>query len=148
MGSVVEQDDAAAKSERVMTMDMVQRVARAEADLARARRYGDAVWIEAAEKELWAVKEVAAAEGQGMTRFAVGDRCFSHYTMRWGTIERIDHEGTQQDGETYTTWYVVRSDDNSLDLLDDAHGNWEMARVVPPQIAKRYGYGDDPQVQS
>jgi hypothetical protein len=29
-------------------------------------------------------------------------------------------------------------------MLDDAHGNWDMARMVPPRIAERYGYGADP----
>jgi hypothetical protein len=28
--------------------------------------------------------------------------------------------------------------------MDDAHGNWDMARIVPPHIAERYGYGSDP----
>jgi hypothetical protein len=28
--------------------------------------------------------------------------------------------------------------------VDDAHGNWEMARVVPPGIAEYYGHGTDP----
>jgi hypothetical protein len=43
-----------------------------------------------------------------------------------------------------TTWYRVRSDDGSIELLDDAHGDWEMARIVPPHIAKANGYGTDP----
>ena len=43
-----------------------------------------------------------------------------------------------------TTWYDVRNDDGSTDLLDDAHGDWDMARLVPPHIASRYGYGSDP----
>jgi hypothetical protein len=29
-------------------------------------------------------------------------------------------------------------------LLDDAHGNWDMARMIPPHIATRYRYGKDP----
>ena len=79
-------------------------------------------------------------------QFSVGDRCFSHYTMKWGTIERI---GTTERSRTHgvtgdqlddTTWYSVRADDGSMDLLDDAHGNWEMARIMPAHIAERFGY--------
>ena len=77
-------------------------------------------------------------------QFQPGHRVFSHYTMRWGTIERIGHRGTDADGVEYTTWYDVRSDDGGRDLLDDHDGHWELARIVPPRIAKRYGYGDDP----
>lgn len=82
--------------------------------------------------------------------FELGDRCFSHYTMRWGTIERV---GTTYRGETHgvtgsplpdTTWYEVRADDGSTTLLDDAHGEWDMARILPPHIAERYDYGKDP----
>jgi hypothetical protein len=82
--------------------------------------------------------------------FKVGDRVFSHYTMQWGTIEELDHtvrdavHGVTGNPLPDTTWYKVRNDDGSYDLLDDAHGDWNMARVVPPRIARRYGYGDDP----
>jgi hypothetical protein len=34
----------------------------------------------------------------------------------------------------------------SLELLDDGGGDWELARIIPPQIAKRYGYGSDPKL--
>lgn len=90
-------------------------------------------------------------------QFEVGDRCFSHYTMKWGTIERVGstnreryHHGTgkPEDRMDDTTWYDVRADDGSVDLLDDAHGHWEMARIVPPAIASRYGYGTDPKETS
>ncbi|HSD78523.1 MAG TPA: hypothetical protein VLA98_14010 [Solirubrobacteraceae bacterium] len=89
--------------------------------------------------------------------FKVGDRCFSHYTRDrargisgWGTIERIDHtrrgstHGVTGNPLPDTTWYWIRTDEGGTELLDDAHGEWELARVVPPHIARRYGYGDDP----
>jgi hypothetical protein len=82
------------------------------------------------------------------TKFSVGDRCFSHYTMSWGTIEAVDHEGTDQEGREYTTWYSVRMDNDRRELLDDAHGDWEMARIVPPHIASYYGYGVDPKAHA
>lgn len=90
-------------------------------------------------------------------QFKVGDRVFSHYTRHpsagvsgWGTIERIDTTYRDQThGVTGsrlpdTTWYEVRTDEDNVELLDDAHGNWDMARIVPPAIAARYGYGTDP----
>jgi hypothetical protein len=87
---------------------------------------------------------------QTQPAFKVGDRVFSHYTMKWGTVTAIDitYRG-QTHGVTGsplpdTTWYTVRADDGSVDSLDDAHGDWGMARIVPPRIAKLYGYGDDP----
>lgn len=83
-------------------------------------------------------------------QFEVGDRCFSHYVMGWGTVERIGqtHEPTPH-GVTGTllpgtTWYTVRLDKGGTELLDDAHGDWELARIVPPAVAQRYGYGSDP----
>jgi hypothetical protein len=84
--------------------------------------------------------------------FTPGDRVFSHYVMAWGTIEAIDHtvcdrvHGVTRGPLPDTTWYEVRMDDGSSVLLDDAHGDWDMARIVPPAIAKRYGYGTDPKV--
>lgn len=90
---------------------------------------------------------------QSQPQFKVGDRVWSHYSYKWGTIESIDNTerdryyrgtGLAKDRMDDTTWYTVRNDDGSTDYLDDAHGNWEMARIVPPHIAKRYGYGDDP----
>jgi hypothetical protein len=44
-----------------------------------------------------------------------------------------------------STWYTVRSDNGETNLLDDAHGDWELARLLPPAVASRYGYGSDPQ---
>jgi hypothetical protein len=93
---------------------------------------------------------VTALEAEAITnpavepRFNVGDRVFSHYTGKWGSIERIDHRGTDADGREYTTWYEVRADDGTVDLLDDHDGQWTLARIVPPRIATRYGYGEDP----
>jgi hypothetical protein len=85
----------------------------------------------------------------GGGKFAVGDRCFSHYTMQWGTIEGVSQERRERlyrgepDG-TFTTWYWVRADNGERDMLDDSDGDWPMARVVPPAVATRYGYGTDP----
>lgn len=90
---------------------------------------------------------------QTQPQFKVGDRCFSHYTMKWGTIAKVGNTdrdryyrstGKPEDRMDDTTWYDVRADDGSVDMLDDAHGNWEMARVVPPNIALDAGYGVDP----
>jgi hypothetical protein len=70
--------------------------------------------------------------------------------MSWGTVEAIDHtvrdrvHGVTGTPLPDTTWYDIRMDDGSRELLDDAHGDWDMARIVPPAIAKRYGYGTDP----
>jgi hypothetical protein len=82
--------------------------------------------------------------------FAAGDRVFSHYCMAWGTIERIDHteparrHGVTGDPLPSTTWYRVEMDNGSHELLDDGAGNWELARIVPPNVATRFGYGTDP----
>lgn len=82
--------------------------------------------------------------------FKPGDRVFSHYVMKWGTVSAL---GRTNRGDTHgvtgsplpdTTWYDVEFDDGSVELLDDAHGDWDMARIVPPEIAARYGYGNDP----
>jgi hypothetical protein len=89
--------------------------------------------------------------------FKPGDRIFSHYTRDkhrgvsgWGTVDRIDHtvrdavHGVTGSKLPDTTWYWINTDEGSTELLDDAHSNWDMARIVPPHIAKCYGYGDDP----
>ena len=82
--------------------------------------------------------------------FKVGDRCFSHYTGQWGTVEEVGRtmrggvHGVTRRPLPDTTWYRVACDGGGHELLDDAHGDWEMARMVPPQIAERYGYGSDP----
>jgi len=83
-------------------------------------------------------------------QFKVGDRFFTHYDMKWGTVKKIDRtyrnqtHGVTGDPLPDTTWYSVRYDDGLTSLLDDAHGNWDLARMMPPAIAKRFGYGDDP----
>lgn len=83
-------------------------------------------------------------------QFKPGDRFFSHYSMKWGTVEKINHtvrhavHGVTGTELPDTTWYNVRNDDGSGDLLDDAHGAWDLARMVPPYIAERFGYGSDP----
>jgi hypothetical protein len=87
-------------------------------------------------------------------QFKPGDRFFTHYDMRWGTVLALDHtvrgavHGVTGSPLPDTTWYAVRYDGDPEHavsaLLDDAHGDWDMARIVPPQIAERYGYGSDP----
>lgn len=90
-------------------------------------------------------------------QFQPGDRVFSHYTRNrergisgWGTIESISHtvrdatHGVTGSRLPDTTWYHVTPDEGGRELLDDAHGVWDMARIVPPHIAERYGYGKDP----
>jgi hypothetical protein len=71
-------------------------------------------------------------------QFKPGDRFFTHYDMKWGTVVS---ENTTYRNQTHgvtgsklpdTTWYNVKYDDGSTSLLDDAHGNWDMARIVPP----------------
>lgn len=83
--------------------------------------------------------------------FAIGDRVFTHYDMQWGTVEQINttyrdqHHGVTGSKLPDTTWYTVGYDNGSTASLDDAGGDWHMARIVPPHIAARYGYGTDPQ---
>lgn len=90
---------------------------------------------------------------QTQPKFKLGSRVFSHYTMGWGTVVKIGNTerdryrqstGKPEDRMDDTTWYDVAQDKGGTELLDDAHGNWEMARIVPEHIAKRYGYGADP----
>jgi hypothetical protein len=85
-------------------------------------------------------------------QFAPGDRVFTHYDMRWGTVVSVDQTYR---GQTHgvtgsplpdTTWYTVRYDDGTTSSLDDAHGDWDMARIVPPDVAARHGYGRDPRI--
>lgn len=82
--------------------------------------------------------------------FARGDRVFSHYVMDWGTVESVEHtepagvHGVTGSPLPASTWYFVRFDKGSRELLDDASGDWDMARIVPPRIASRFGYGTDP----
>lgn len=118
-------------------------------------------------------------------QFKPGDRFWTHYDYKWGTVKSVDttyrnqKHGVTGDPLPDTTWYDVTYDDDApkigsdfctcwstrtdddcpvhgrlevrdwrlwrtSSLLDDGHGNWNMARMVPPHIAKRFGYGDDP----
>jgi hypothetical protein len=83
--------------------------------------------------------------------FKPADRAFSHYLMAWVTVVREHHtvrgavHGVTGSPLPDTTWYEVQPDGGGCEvMLDDAHGDWDMARMVPPQIAERYGYGSDP----
>lgn len=92
----------------------------------------------------------------GQPAFKEGDRFWTHYDYKWGTVERINHtvrgatHGVTGTPLPDTTWYDVRydGDDRTSSMLDDAHGDWDMARMVPPDIAKAYGYGSDPKAKS
>lgn len=66
-----------------------------------------------------------------MHTFAPGDRGFSHYTMKWGTVEEVR--------DTDDGWFTVRNDDGTKDFLN-------ADRFNTPQVAGRYGYGADPQL--
>ena len=87
-------------------------------------------------------------------QFKVGDRCFTHYDMAWGTVAEVLHtvrgstHGVTGSKLPDTTWYRVEYDNGTKTMLDDAHGNWDMARIIPPHIAKRFGYGDDPKAKA
>src|SRR4051812_16397303 len=93
-------------------------------------------------------KETAMTQTQ--PQFQPGDRFWTHYDYQWGVVVKVDttyrdqKHGVTGDPLPDTTWYEVKYDNGATSLLDDAHGNWDMARMVPPHIAKRYGYGDDP----
>jgi hypothetical protein len=92
-------------------------------------------------------------KAQTQPKFVPGSRVFTHYDMQWGTVTGINTTYRDQThGVTGsklpdTTWYDVQYDNGSTSLLDDAHGNWDMARIVPPHIAKRFNYGDDPMAE-
>jgi len=90
-------------------------------------------------------------------RFAKGDRIFSHYEMKWGTIIEIGNvEEVLRQGEPCPikgmtdefhtdAWHTVEWDDGGTSIMNDGGTmGWDMARIIPPHIAKRYGYGDDP----
>jgi hypothetical protein len=94
------------------------------------------------------------ADAPTQPQFEPGDRFFSHYSMQWGTVVRPTETVR---GKTHgvtgkplpdTTWYLVKLDNGDDETYDDAHGNWDMARLMPPQIAERYGYGTDPKAAS
>lgn len=97
---------------------------------------------------------IVETETQTQPQFQVGDRFFTHYDMKWGTVQRVGQtrrgavHGVTGNPLPDTTWYSVVYDDQGTSMLDDAHGNWDMARMVPPEIAKRYGYGSDPKVSA
>jgi hypothetical protein len=90
---------------------------------------------------------------QTQPQFKVGDRFFTHYDMQWGTVERVDNtyrnetHGVTGSPLPDTTWYGVRYDSGATSLLDDAHGNWDMARMIPENIAVKYGYENDPKAK-
>lgn len=92
-----------------------------------------------------------------MQAFHEGDRAFSHYIRDrqngisgWGTIESVEETYTGRvrgdTGEPMqdTTWYMVRMDEGQREYLDDAHGNWDLARLLSPEVAESDGYGKDP----
>jgi hypothetical protein len=87
---------------------------------------------------------------QTQPQFKPGDRFFSHYAMQWGTVlhatntYRDQKHGVTGEPLPDTTWYSVDLDDGNHDTFDDAHGDWDLARMIPPHIAERYGYGSDP----
>jgi hypothetical protein len=87
-------------------------------------------------------------------QFKPGDRVFTHYEMQWGTVKSLNHTRRNErhgvTGQTLpdTSWYNVDLDSGETAMLDDAHGEWEMARIVPPHIAERFGYGSDPKAGS
>lgn len=100
------------------------------------------------------LQEITVSKTQTEPQFKPGDRFWTHYDYKWGTVLKLNRtERNRTHGVTGsrlddTTWYDVHYDGDPegrvSSMLDDAHGNWEMARMVPPHIAKRYGYGDDP----
>lgn len=85
-----------------------------------------------------------------VAQFKPGDRFFSHYVMRWGTVKHAtdtrmtDNHGVTGDPMTATTWYSVELDNGDHETFDDAHGDWDNARMMTPAIAEKYGYGRDP----
>lgn len=98
----------------------------------------------------WPNKETDMAQTE--PQFKPGDRFWTHYDYRWGTVIKEHHtvrdavHGVTGSKLRDTTWYDVQydGDDRVSSMLDDAHGLWDLARMVPPHIAKRFGYGDDP----
>src|SRR3954468_2784588 len=98
---------------------------------------------------------VSTKETTNMTQtepqFKPGDRFWTHYDYRWGTVlavketRRGDVHGVPGSKLPDTTWYDVHDDGDpegqTSAMLDDAHGDWDMARMIPPRIAERFGYG-------
>ena len=62
------------------------------------------------------------------TLWTKGDRGFSHYTMKWGTVA----ESPDADD-----WFYVANDDGTRDWLNEV-------RFIKPAVAAKYGYGTDP----
>lgn len=89
-----------------------------------------------------------------MPQFAEGDRVFSHYAGGWGTIEKVGRtepagvHGVTGSPLPASTWYDVKMDKGNVEYLDDADGQWYLARILPPEVASRYGWGTDPQAVS
>lgn len=91
---------------------------------------------------------------QSEPKFLPGDRVFTHYEMQWGTVVKRNNtvrgaeHGVTGSKLPDTTWYTIELDNGERTMLDDAHGDWEMARIMPSEIAERYGYGTDPKVSA
>lgn len=84
-----------------------------------------------------------------MSHFKAGDRVFSHYTMKWGNVVSVDRTEQVRESGVLTshtdTWYSVRWDDGTTDLMNDGGTRgWSMCRIMPPHIAERNGWGKDP----
>lgn len=83
-------------------------------------------------------------------QFKEGDRVFSHYVMKWGTIQSVDKttdpcpHGVTGDMLPGSTWYTVLMDNGRLESLDDGGGDWDLCRIMPPRIASRFGWPADP----
>lgn len=60
--------------------------------------------------------------------WSVGERGFSHYSMKWATVSTEPDE---------MGWFHVRNDDGTTDLFN-------AQRFVTPELARRFGYGGDP----
>lgn len=92
---------------------------------------------------------MATTDVPPLPRLREGDRCFSHYVMRWGTVT---HEGTPapelRRGEPtghWDTWHLVRWDDGGTDNMNDGGTRGpDAGRIMRADEAGRYGYGADP----
>lgn len=64
-------------------------------------------------------------------KWSKGDRGFTHYDMKWGTVSGDpDDQG----------WFNVKYDEGGTSYLN-------AERFVVPRLAKRFGYGEDPNPQ-
>lgn len=74
---------------------------------------------------------------------ASGDRVYT--TDGIGTIQRIDHverayrHGVTGDRYPSAVWYRVKLDTGDTNSFDDAGGDWDMARMMPLDMARRAG---------